>query len=230
MKQAPAVTTVWIALAAVGVIEGTALPEAADAPPTLQGLQRKMSSVRTVYLEFVQERHLKLFTEPLKSEGVMLVDRPDLIRWETTSPYQSILLGDHKSVAQFENTEGVWTKLKLGFPQLLRRVMEQMVLMHEGKLDALTNDFTISMSAGSVVVLTLAPKEESARSIMSSVEVRMAPDFSATFEVVINEPGGDFTRIIFRRERRNVRFAPGTFDQTKPLDIGAVRTALNREP
>ena len=197
-----------------------------DPQPLLQNLQRKMSSLRSVYLEFTQERHLKLFTEPLKSEGVMLIERPDQIRWETTAPYQSILLGNHKSVAQFERTEGEWKKLKLGFPQQLKRVMEQMALMNQGRLDALTSDYTLSVATGSVAVVTLVPKDKNVRAMLASLEVRMLPDFSATREVVMNEPGGDLTRIIFRRERRDVTFPPGTFDQTKPLDIAAIKSAL----
>src|SRR5262245_2916320 len=59
------------------------LKRVADARPILQDLQRKMSSLGSVYFEFTQERHLKLFNEPLKSEGVMLIERPDQIRWET---------------------------------------------------------------------------------------------------------------------------------------------------
>jgi outer membrane lipoprotein-sorting protein len=211
---------------------------AADAPlkpvpdprPILQDLQRKMSSLRSVWLELTQERHLKLFAEPLRSEGVMLIERPDQIRWETTAPFQSILLGTHKSVAQFERTEGDWKKLRLGFPQLLRRVMEQMVQMHQGKLNALTSDYAISVATGAVAVVTLVPKDETVRSVLSSLEVRMLPDFSATREVIMNEPGGELTRILFRRERRNVEFPPGTFDQAKPLDIAAIRAAVGDAP
>src|SRR5580704_19769948 len=128
--------------------DSTPLQPVADPQPILQDLQRKMSSLGSVYFELTQERHLKLFTEPLKSEGFMLIERPDQIRWETTAPYQSILLGDHKSVAQFEFAEGKWKKLDLGFPQMLRRVMEQMSLMNQGKVDALGGDFTISAATG----------------------------------------------------------------------------------
>ena len=206
--------------------EGPALQPVADPRPILQDLQRKMSSLTSVYLEFTQERRLKLFAEPLTSQGVMLIDRPDHIRWETTTPYQSILLGNHKSVAQFERTDGEWKKLKLGFPQMLKRVMEQMTLMHQGKLDALTSDFTISVATGSVAVVTLVPKDENVRALLSSLEVKMQPDFSASREVVMNEPGGDLTRIIFRRERRGVKFPSGTFDQVKPLDLAAIRAAI----
>ncbi len=230
MKTTPAITAAWILLAAVAAADDAPLQRVPDPRPVLQDLQRKMASVRSVYLEFTQERHLKLFTAPLKSEGVMLMDQPDLIRWETTAPYQSILLGDHKSVAQFENNDGSWKKLKLGFPQMLRHVMEQMVSMHEGKIEALMSDFTISVATGTVAVITLVPKDETVRSMMSSLEVRLAPDLSFTREVVMNEESGDLTRIIFRRERRNVKFPSGTFDQTKPVDVAAVRAALGNGP
>src|SRR6266478_3549343 len=112
MKKWSALTTVWLALASVAPGGESALQPLADPRPVLQELQRKMSSLRSVYLEFTQERQLKLLTEPLKSEGVMMIDRPDLIRWETTAPFQSILLGDHKSVAQFEEEDHTWKKLK----------------------------------------------------------------------------------------------------------------------
>ena len=160
----------------------------------------------------------------------MLIERPDEIRWETTAPYQSILLGDKKSVAQFEFTDGKWQKLKLGFPQMLQRVMDQMSLMNQGKLDALTGDYTISVSTNSETILTLVPKDENARSVLASIEVKMAADFSATREVVMNEPNGDFTRIIFHREKRGVKFPPGTFDQSKPLDIAAIKADVENAP
>lgn len=217
--------------ASVFAADEVPLQSVADPKPILADLQQKMSTLKSVCLEFTQERQLKLFSEPLKSEGVMLIAQPDQIRWETTAPYQSILLANHKSVAQFERTDGEWKKLKLGFPQMLKRVMDQMVLMNQGKLDALMADFTISVATNSTVcVLTLVPKDENVRGMLSSLEIRMLPDISATREVVMHEPGGDLTRIIFNRERRNVTFPADTFDQIKPLDVAAVKKALGDAP
>jgi outer membrane lipoprotein-sorting protein len=229
MKFFYTIVAMLLAATLFGADEMTLQP-VADPQPILQDLQRKMASLGSVYFELTQERHLKLFTDPLKSEGVMLIQRPDQIRWETTAPYQSILLGDKKSVAQFEFTDGKWGKLKLGFPQMLKRVMDQMSLMNQGKLDALTGDYTISVSTNHETTLTLVPKDENARSVLASIEVKMTPDFSATREVVMNEPNGDFTRIIFNREKRGVKFPPGTFDQTKPLEIAAVKAAVDDAP
>jgi len=216
---------------AIFAADDAALQPVADAQPILQDLQRKMSSLGSVYFELTQERHLKLFTDPLKSEGVMLIERPDRIRWETTAPYQSILLGDKKSVAQFEFADGKWEKLKLGFPQMLQRVMDQMSLMNQGRLDALTSDYTISVATNqTVAVLTLVPKDKNVRGTLSSLEVRMQPDFSATREVVMHEPNDDFTRIIFNREKREVKFPPETFDQAKPAAIEAIRATMSNAP
>ncbi|MGA2869589.1 MAG: outer membrane lipoprotein carrier protein LolA [Verrucomicrobiota bacterium] len=202
----------------------------AGPPQTLLDLQKKMAGVKSVYLEFSQERVLKLFSDPLKSEGVMLVERPDKIRWETTAPYQTILLGNRDSVAQFEFNDGKWEKLKLGFPQLLQRVMQQMSAMNQGDIGAMLNDYTASVATNTDVVLTFVPKDENARGMMSSLEVHLPPDLSTTREVVMNEPGGDLTRIMFKNEKRDVAFPAGTFDQAKPLAIADVKAAVNHAP
>jgi outer membrane lipoprotein-sorting protein len=202
----------------------------ANPQPILDDLQRKMFLVNSVYLEFTQERVLKLFSEPLKSKGVMLIERPDKIRWETTAPYQTILLGDKNSVAQFEFNDGKWEKLKLGFPQLLQHIMQQMSAMNQGNLGALTNEYSASVATNSETVVTMIPKDENVRAMMSSFEIHLPPDFSATREVVLNEPDGDLTRIIFQNEKRGVEFPAATFDQTKPLEISAVKAAVKNAP
>jgi outer membrane lipoprotein-sorting protein len=202
----------------------------AGPPQALLNLQAKMAAVKSVYLEFTQERVLKLFSDPLKSEGVMLVERPDKIRWETTAPYQTILLGNRDSVAQFEFTDGKWEKLKLGFPQLLQRVMQQMSAMNQGDIGAMLNDYTASVATNTDVVLTFVPKDENVRGMMSSLEVHLPPDLSTTREVVMNEPDGDLTRIMFKNEKRDVAFPAGTFDQAKPLAIAGVKAAVNHAP
>lgn len=230
MKRLLSFACVIFALALPAADPDGTLRPVADPKPILDDLQHKMSSLKSVYFEFQQERQLKLFTEPLKSEGVMLIQRPGQIRWETTSPYQSILLGNQKSVAQFERTDGEWKKLKLGFPQMLKRVMEQMALMHQGKLDALTSDFKISVATGAVAVVTMIPKDENIRSVLASLEITMQSDFSASREVVMHEPGGDLTRIIFRREKRDLKIPEAAFDQTKPLDIAAIKALAGESP
>jgi hypothetical protein len=73
----------------------------------------------------------------------------------------------------------------------------------------------------------MVPKNETIRGVMASMEIHLSPDLSATREVLMNEPNGDFTRITFRAEKYNVEFPAGTFDQSKPLPIADVKAAVN---
>lgn len=202
----------------------------ADVQAIMKTFSERAASSKTVYMEFTQERVLKLFSEPLKTEGAMLIAQPDKIRWETTAPYQTIMLGEKKNVAQFEFNDGKWEKLKLGFPQALQRAMEQMSAMNQGRMENMLKDFEITATTGSETVLKMVPKNETIRGVMASMEIHLSPDLSATREVLMNEPNGDFTRITFRAEKYNVEFPAGTFDQTKPLPIADVKATVNHAP
>src|SRR5579871_2331779 len=80
----------------------------ADVRAIMDNFSKRAAGSKTVFMEFTQVRELKMFAEPLKTEGVMLIAQPGKIRWETTAPYQTIMLGEKKSVAQFEFNDGKW--------------------------------------------------------------------------------------------------------------------------
>lgn len=206
------------------------VPTPADPKAIMKAFGERAATSKTAFMEFTQERVLKLFSEPLKTEGAMLIAQPGLIRWETTAPYQAIMLGDKKNVAQFEFNDGKWEKLKLGFPEALKRATDQMAAMNQGKMDAMLADFDITATTGAETILKLVPKNETIRGVMASMEIHLTPDLAATREVLMNEPNGDFTRITFRSEKYNVEFPAGTFDQNKPLPIADVKAAVNHAP
>jgi outer membrane lipoprotein-sorting protein len=202
----------------------------ADAKAIMQTFQQRAANSKTVYMEFTQERVLKMFNDPLVTEGVMLIAQPDHIRWETTDPYQTIVIGEKKSVVQFEYNNGKWDKLNLGFPQAMQRMMQQMSAMNRGKMDAMMEDFNITATTGSETVLKLVPKMDMVKNIIASMEIHLSPDLSATRQVVMNEPNGDLTRINFHAEKYNVDFPAGTFDQSKPVPIAEIKSAVNHAP
>jgi outer membrane lipoprotein-sorting protein len=230
MKKITALVLLATALTSFAATNEIPAAHSADARAIVREFQKRASTEKSAYMEFTQERRLKMFTEPLITEGVMLISNPDKIRWETTAPYQTIMLAEKKNVAQFEFNNGKWEKLNLGFPQALQRVMQQMSAMNQGKMDSMLNDFTVSATGGDETVLTLVPKSEMVRGVMSSLEIHLSPDLSKTRTVVMNEPNGDLTRITFHAEKYGVEYPAGTFDQTKPLDIAAVKAAVKNAP
>ena len=103
------------------------------APVTLEQINQAMAKADTVFSRFVQERHLSLFTEPLRSEGCLCFQKPGRIRWEIISPYKSILVSDGSGVAQFEWADDQWRKFDLGLADALQNVVSQIAGVMEGR-------------------------------------------------------------------------------------------------
>ena len=59
---------------------------------TLVGIQDKAGEINSVMANFIQEKHLKILSKPLISKGTFYYQIPQSLRWEYTSPFQSILL------------------------------------------------------------------------------------------------------------------------------------------
>jgi outer membrane lipoprotein-sorting protein len=66
----------------------SARAETNDVAAFLKKLSATTAKAETLCVEFVQERHLALFDEPLKTEGVLIFQKPNAIRWEVTKPYR----------------------------------------------------------------------------------------------------------------------------------------------
>jgi outer membrane lipoprotein-sorting protein len=146
---------------------------------------------------------LSLFNEPLRSEGYFCFQNPGRIRWQTTSPYQSILVSDGVGVARFEWLDvmaGRYTDGRGGYA------------------------ITVTNTAGEVVV-TLVPRNEGLRRVMAAIEVHLAEELNGARRVVLRENGGDYTDIRFDEQHVNLALPPKTFDRGAPADIGKIQSA-----
>jgi outer membrane lipoprotein-sorting protein len=224
------------ALLTVLLLTGTGPVPAADAPgetsaELLAKIREAMARVRSTCTEFDQERKLDLFDEPLRSEGVLVFEQPNRVRWETVKPYQSILVSDGVSVAQFERADGPWKKLQTGFPQALKNVLDQVSAIHRGRVDDMERDYDVTATRHTDrVTMVLVPKSADLRKMMSAIELKLRPDLSAADEILLKEPNGDYTRIAFRNERRNVALPDRTFDLASPVDLKALQEAVHGGP
>lgn len=224
-------TTAWLI---VGLIvrgstawgQTNAVAEAAD---PIDAVSEAFSTVTSVYSEFVQKKHTDVFERPLLSTGVICFQRPGHIRWETVTPYRSVLLADQQGVAQFEWMDNEWRRLELGHARAMKSVMANLSLIWEGRFGESRKDYAISVATGTVTVVTLTPKSRTVRSFLAGIELHLASDLSATRRVVLREPNGDHTEIELSRQVRNLTFPDRTFDATGPLALEAVQAVLPSE-
>lgn len=233
-RRAGILLTLLCALAAWGASTAAEVPEAelqpvADVEAFIDDVERSLKGARTVFSRFRQERVLSLFDEPLVTEGILLFEQPDRVRWETTHPYRSVLLADGRRVAQFEWIEGKRRKINIGYPEAIRRMMSEIAAVNQGRMRERTKLYEVSGLRGAGARIIMRPREKALREMISSIEIDMTADLSATKRITMHEPNGDLTRIIVIEERRNVSVADGAFDLKDPIDVKAILAGLDGE-
>lgn len=200
-------------------------------PPAIEEVSQALGRARSVFTHFVQERHLSLFNEPLRTEGWLCFRQPGSVRWEVDQPYKSILISDGSGVAQFEWAGGRWKSLDSGLSSALKQVVSQIAGILSGQFARGGKEYSITLSntpAGPV--LAMAPRNEKMRAMMQSIETHLAPDLQSVRQVVLRESNGDYTSILFDGQVVNPSLPPATFDLKAPADIQTVRQAANPAP
>jgi outer membrane lipoprotein-sorting protein len=201
----------------------------APASSSLDDVSRALAQAKTVFSHFVQERHLSLFKEPLRSEGYLCFQQPGRIRWEVTAPYKSILVSDGSGVAQFEWLDEQWKKLDIGLAAAMQNVVSQIAAVMQGSYARGGREYQVTLTQterGAVV--SLVPANEKMRKMIKAIEVHLAGDLKATRRVVLREQTGDYTDIQFDQQVVNVSFREGTFDRKAPLALDAVREVMTQ--
>lgn len=196
------------------------------AEPTLAEVGRALAQADSVVTGFVQERHLSLFDEPLRSEGWLCFKRPGNIRWEVTKPYQSILISDGSGVAQFEWVDERWKKLDIALAGAMQNVVSQIAGVMEGRYASGSKDYAVSLTNSAAgPIIQLVPQHEAMRKMMQAIEVHLAPDLKQTIRVVLRETGGDFTDIRFTNQTVGVSLPAKVFDRAQPAPLKEIQAA-----
>ncbi len=231
LTKSSGIQTNWIWLFALGLLTAiTAMAEPTNAPAfSLEEVSRAMGKAKTVFTRFVQERHLSLFNEPLRSEGVLCFEKPGRVRWEITSPYKSILVSDGSGVSQFEWMDEKWKKLDAGLASAMQAVIAQIAAVMEGRYASESRDYIVSLAANpDGPVITLVPRNETMRKMMQAIEVHLAADLKGTRRIVLRETGGDFTDIRFSEQVIGLELPVRTFDRNAPLALADIVQAAGK--
>jgi outer membrane lipoprotein-sorting protein len=160
----------------------------------LKEIQSAADQVHSFSSEFVQERRLALFTEPVIFRGSLTVVRPDRLRWEFISPVPSVLI--------FRGEQGIRCNDKappahfdLGTDPIMRTVAEQLWLWLGGDYSRLNALYLMEKSGPAA--LRIVPKNQAMLDYISSVTITFNKTSRQPEKVEIADPGGDSTIISF---------------------------------
>ncbi len=161
---------------------------------TWDGIKKGAENIKSVQADFIQEKHMKILVKPFASKGVFRYRVPGSLRWEYTSPIQSVLLmHKNKSSRYIKGSEG-FVKDSSASLEAMRMVLEEISSWLAGNFNG-NPDFHATLPKKREIVLT--PKRESISKIISRIVLSLSDTPGLMKSVMIYESEDSFTKLVF---------------------------------
>jgi outer membrane lipoprotein-sorting protein len=187
----------------------------------LATIEKEASGLVTLKSDLTQEKHLAMFNDVIKSKGLCIFQKPDMVRLDTTAPYKSSLIAAGKKVVKYNFSNGKWVKLKLPSKDIVLMVTNQIAGWMQGKFVTKDSIYDVAAFKGRNTTITLTPKDKKLRAMLSCIELTVSKVNYRVVSVKILEDGDDFTLMRFSNELENIKLPKSIFDTrpSKPTKI-----------
>jgi len=177
-----------------------------------EGLKTAAGTVTSVRAGFTQEKHMKILTRPLVSEGILLFQGPDSLRWEYKHPIQSILLLHNGETRRFVKKSGRLVEDASANLQSMQVVVQEITQWLNGRFDD-NPAFTARLEPGRKIVME--PREESFARLIQRIEILLSDRPAVIKSVIIFENQDSFTKLDFKDVILNQKLEDALFRKVK---------------
>jgi outer membrane lipoprotein-sorting protein len=175
-------------------------------------LKTAAGTVSSVRAGFSQEKHMKILARPLVSEGILLFQAPDSLRWEYRHPVQSILLLHKGKTRRFVQKNGNLVEDASANLQSMQVVVQEITRWLNGRFDD-NPAFAARLAPGRKIVM--APREESFARLIQRIEVILSDRPAVIKTVMIFESEDSFTKLDFKDVILNQKLDDTLFRKVK---------------
>lgn len=176
--------------------------------PMLTGLKSTLGGMESIRGDIRQEKAFAFLTEKLVSTGLFVYQKESKLRWEFTDPIEYIILINENSMRLKE--EGEEKNFK-GMNQILRQVKEIILGCIDGSIMGNSNYKTEFSTNGADIRIQLQPKEKNLKEFIEQIDVQFVKEGSTLKKVVLTDPSGDMTDIVFSNVKNNQPIDEGVF-------------------
>lgn len=199
------------AIGAIGaLVAAVAAPRLARADATsdaLADVAKARASMKTLLGTFTQERTIGLLATSVTSAGELTLVRPDRLRWELKPPDAVVYFVGPEGFS-YTTPGGGGTVGKAAAGRFAPVLGDMMVLLG-GDLEKLRARYDVHVASRSpALVLTLAPRPDDVKRAVKSIELTFGHELWAVVRVVLEEPNGDRSVIVFTHVERDVQVDP----------------------
>ena len=183
----------------------------------LMGWSEKWSSIKTeaakintVSARFIQWKHLKILSKPLKAEGVIYFKAPDSLRWEYTTPLRSVLLSHQGTTRRYFKKGDRFVPDASANLQVMQFVLVEIQRWLSGRFDE-NPDLTAELKGNGKIRLIANSKGLSA--MINHIELQLSQRPGMIESVTIFEDQDSFTRLEFYNLMLNLEIKPSIFQE-----------------
>jgi len=167
-------------------------------PEILVDLQNNMQGLNSVQADFLQTKHLQIFSKPLVIKGTLYLQKPDKFSWRTRQPmrYNMTLAGE--TIRQWDSEARQVQEFSLNKNPAFQAALAQMKGWFDGNYAAMAKDYDIAFKSDVPLILIFTPKNSSMTAgLIARIEVIFRQDRRYITGIKIEEKNGDMTTIDF---------------------------------
>ena len=170
----------------------------------LAALQEKMSCVKTIQTDFIQEKNLALFKQKLTLKGKIFIQKPGMLSWRVFTPIRYSLVISGSNIKQWDQDTNQVQSVSLAKNPSFQAAIEQMQNWFSGTYKTMQGDYRISLISQQPLQLEFIPKEKSLpANFIQRVTVIFQDDQQYIKKINILEKNGDSTSLEFISPRLN---------------------------
>jgi len=196
----------------LSILGGTAAAQ--DSPDdVLRMLEERFADIRTVQTDFTQEKELAVFSQKVVLTGSIALENPDRLAWHVMSPMRYSLIIADGVARQWDEDSDREQHIALSKNAVLKVVTEQLQKWFTGQYASLARDYDVKVVGRNPIILTFVPRESAMmKKAVEQITVTFREDARYVHEILVEEAGGDSTRMVFEDTVLNAEIDPSMWE------------------
>lgn len=172
-------------------------------------IENESKTIKTIKTDFVQYKHMDFLSKDIETSGKMVFKATNLLNWQYTKPYNYSIVFKNNKV--YINDQGKKNTFDAGSSKIFEKINKMIVGSVSGNMFD-DKEFTISYFKTKEFYITkLSPKTKEIQKYIKQIDLYFPVNDVTVSQVKLNEPSGDYTKIVFKNKMLNAKIEDAAF-------------------
>ena len=165
---------------------------------------------KTIESDFIQEKHMSIFTEPVISKGHFCYKNKTLVRWEYVDPFQYVVVINNGKLSVRDNSKV--SSYDMTANAAFLEINGKLNAIIQGDIVNDKKDFAVKyFENSSYYLLKLKPLSKEMKKFFKFIDIYFDKKDVSVSIIKMTELSGDFTEIKFTGKKLNIEISDEKF-------------------